>query len=262
MPKRSVVFAEERKTKILELLARNKKLLVPELCEYFKVSPATIRNDLRELGESGLLKRTHGGALLNEKARYEPDSYQKQISYASQKRDIARMAYSLIDDGDTIALDTGTTTMELARLLADRKGITVVTNDLQIASMLESNDGISVILTGGTLKRKFHCLIGPMAVSALRGLNVDKAFMGTNGITLAQGCTTPDLEQAEIKKSMVAIASEVVVLADNSKFGRKSFAGFLALDDIGTVISDTGLPESEKIPYLECGIKFLSAGKT
>ena len=258
MPKRSVVFAEERKAKILELLNKNRKLLVPELCEYFKVSPATIRNDLRELGEGGMLKRTHGGALLNDKARYEPDSSQKQVSYPSQKKLIARMAASLIDDGDTIALDTGTTTMELAKLLVGKKGITVVTNDLQIASMLETAGDVSVILTGGILKKKFHCLIGPLAISSLNGLHVDKVFMGTNGITAEHGCSTPDLEQAEIKSCMAGIASEIIVIADSSKFGRKSFAGFLSADRIDKIVTDPGLSESDKVPFIDKNIEIIT----
>ena len=132
------LFAEERKGQILELLRQKSKLLVPELCDYFDVSPATIRNDLRDLENERKLKRTHGGAISLEKTSFELDSRHKEIRNMEQKRQIAACAAKLIEDGDTIILDTGTTTLELAKCLSGKRDLTIVLNDIEIASLLRN----------------------------------------------------------------------------------------------------------------------------
>ncbi len=127
------LFAEERREHILKLLEKNSKILVPELCEVFEVSPATIRSDLRDLESEKKLKRTHGGAILLRKAAFEPNSRLKEVEHIEEKQRIAVCAAQQIDDGDTIALDTGTTTFELAKCLTSKRNLTVVTNDLKIS---------------------------------------------------------------------------------------------------------------------------------
>lgn len=255
MQKKEIIFAEERKNRILQLLNENSKLLVPDLCEYFKVSPATIRNDLRELEGNGLLKRTHGGALSNHKARYEPDAYEKEVSMLNEKRAIARFAVDLVEDGDTIAIDTGTTTLEFAKLLSDKKGITVVTNDVDIARLLEQNSDANIIVIGGTLRRNFHCTVGPIAVRLIDELSVDKVFVGANGITLEKGLTTPDINQAEVKKAMIQISDEVVVLCDSSKFGNRAFAQVAPVTAVHRVITDNKIDERDLKSFQSQGIQ-------
>ena len=228
------LFAEERKGQILELLRQKSKLLVPELCDYFDVSPATIRNDLRDLENERKLKRTHGGAISLEKTSFELDSRHKEIRNMEQKRQIAACAAKLIEDGDTIILDTGTTTLE-------------------IASLLEEFTQANLILIGGTLRHGFHCTVGPMAVSYLSELNVDKVFLSSNAVSLDRGFTTPDFNQAEVKKTMIQVASEVIMLSDSSKFGKLSFTQFAALSDIDKLITDKGIdPQAaEQLRQLE-----------
>ena len=238
MEKKEVLFAEERKNKILQMLTENNKLLVPDLCEYFQVSPATIRNDLRELENCGLLKRTHGGALSNQKTGFELNSHQKEVSQLSEKKSIAKFAVDLVDDGDTIAIDTGTTTLEFAKALISKKNITIVTNDIQIAWHLEQVGHANIILIGGMVRKNFHCTVGPAAVHLLNEFSVDKAFMATNGISLEKGLTTPDMHQAEIKKAMIGIASEVIVLCDSSKFGNNAFVQVAPISVIGQIVTD------------------------
>ena len=153
------LFAEERKGQILELLRQKSKLLVPELCDYFDVSPATIRNDLRDLENERKLKRTHGGAISLEKTSFELDSRHKEIRNMEQKRQIAACAAKLIEDGDTIILDTGTTTLELAKCLSGKRDLTIVLNDIEIASLLEESTQANLILIGGTLRHGFHCIL-------------------------------------------------------------------------------------------------------
>ena len=248
------LFAEERKAKILELLKENSKLLVPNLCAFFSVSPATIRNDLRELENAGLLKRTHGGAISNSKTKFELDSYQKEVKNHAEKLAIAKYAASLVEDGDTVAIDTGTTTLELAKNLRDKKNVTVVLNDILIASYLEENTDINVILTGGGLRKNFHCTLGPIAIRALGGLSVDKAFMATNGISIKKGLTTPDINQAEVKRAMIEIASEIIVLCDSTKIGNNGFAQVAPVTSIHRLITDDGIADGDIADFEAQGI--------
>jgi len=235
------LFAEERKNKILELLRKKGKVLVPDLCETFNVSPATTRNDLNELEKTGLLKRTHGGAINISRAGFEPDYQQRGIKNLEQKEKIAKKALEYVDEGDIILLDTGTTTLQFSKMLKSKKNITIVVNDTEIARELEDSDDINVILIGGNLRRKFHCTVGPIATQILNDLNVDKAFMATNGISLEKGLTTPDLTQAEVKEIMIKISSEVILLCDSSKFGKNSFARVDTLSNIDRIITDDNI---------------------
>jgi DeoR family fructose operon transcriptional repressor len=232
------LFAEERKQKILEIVKRNKKVTVPELCNFFNVSGATIRNDLRDLENARLLKRTHGGAMLNTKTGFELDSKHKEVQNLTEKLIIAELAIELIEDGDTIILDTGTTTLELAKKLKDRKNITAVTNDLEIAKSIETFDGVSTVFLGGNIRRNFHCTLGPAGIRMLSELTVDKAFMGVNGISVLKGATTPDVSHAETKKAMVATANKVIILSDSSKIGKNSFAQFATIHQIETIVTE------------------------
>ncbi|HZG56721.1 DeoR/GlpR family DNA-binding transcription regulator [Paenibacillus sp.] len=237
------LFAEERKSGIVELVNRRKKALVPELVRHFQVSPATIRNDLRELEQLGLLRRTHGGAIPVDLARvgFESEHENKSVEKKDRKQAIALKALERVEDGDIVLLDAGTTTLELAKLLGRRKDVTVVVNDLDIAIHLENVEGLNVILIGGTLRRHFHCTVGTFATSLLSELNVDKLFLGTNSFSVVKGCTTPDISQAEVKRLMIRVTSEVILLCDSSKFGKTSFVQFAPLSDIDAVITDAAV---------------------
>lgn len=245
------LFAEERKNQILELLQQKSKLLVPDLCEYFDVSPATIRNDLRDLESEKKLKRTHGGAILLEKASFELDSRHKEVRNIEQKRQIAACAAALIENGDTIVLDTGTTTLELAKCLSEKRDLTIVLNDVEIAALLEETTQANLILIGGTVRHGFHCTVGPMAVSYLSELNVDKAFLSSNAVSLDRGFTTPDFNQAEVKKAMIQVASETIMLSDSSKFGKLSFTQFAAISEIDKLITDKGIDSETAARFRE-----------
>lgn len=237
-PDNSALPAIERRERILLLLGERSRILVPELCEYFNVSPATIRGDLRDLEGEGRLRRTHGGAMPLGKAAFEHPSRAKQVEHIEEKRRIAMKAAEFVEDGDTIALDTGTSVFEMARFLTGRKNLSVVTNDVEIATFLEDNSDANIILIGGTLRRGFHCTTGPMAVAAISSLNVDKAFVASNAFSLDKGFTTPNFEHAEAKRALLSIASETTVLMDSSKIGRISFIKFADPSDVDRVITD------------------------
>jgi DeoR family transcriptional regulator, fructose operon transcriptional repressor len=255
-----VLFVEERKQKILEYISLRRKATVVELCDLFKVSSATIRNDLRDLEAAGLLVRTHGGAMVKSKTGLEQDMIARGVQNLEAKRLIAEAAVNLVEDGDMIVLDTGSTILELARRLERKRDITVVTNDLAIATILESHDSAKIVFLGGMVRKRFHCTLFHDLTSRgmLSGLTVDKAFMGLNSFSMEKGASTPDLGHAETKKLMISIAAKVVLLFDASKMGRNSFAQFAALEDVDTIVTDT-IRESDRKALEDSGIEVIAA---
>lgn len=172
------LFAQERQKEILALLEAEQKVLVPQLCRQFSVSPATIRNDLNDLEARGLLRRTHGGAIPLSRTGLELTTAQKTVRRMAEKQAIAACAAAMVENGETIAIDTGTTTLELARCLLARTGLTVVTNDLKIAALLEEQSDATIILIGGCVRRGFHCTIGPLAMQGMAELPGGSLFYG------------------------------------------------------------------------------------
>ena len=146
-------------------------------------------------------------------------------------------------EGDTIVLDTGTTLYEFSKRLKSFKTLTVVTNDLQIAFYLEKETQAQVILLGGAVRKGFHCAVGARTLASLEGLHVDKAFIAANGVSTANGITTPNIEMSKVKELFVQMANEVYLLADSSKMGRTSFARFAGLKDFDMLITDSGIPQ-------------------
>jgi DeoR family transcriptional regulator, fructose operon transcriptional repressor len=234
----NALFTEERRIRIVELLQEHKKITVAELCELLKVSPATIRGDLRDLDQEGMLTRTHGGALQKLKTGFETVIRSRGVENLAAKQAIAAAAERLVEDGDTIALDTGTTTAGLARRLLRRQELNVVTNDIEIAGVLEDAASVQVFMLGGMLRKGYRCTVGPATAQMAQGLRVDTAFMGANSFSLESGATTPDLQQAETKKALIAMGRKVVLLCDSSKIGRESFARFADLDRIDVLITE------------------------
>ncbi len=254
----SPLFSEERRGRILELIRERKKLTVNELCELLDVSAATVRGDLRDLDRDGLLLRTHGGAIERSRASYEQISSQRSTERLAEKQAIARAAEALVEDGDTILLDTGTTTLELARRIGTPRRLTVVTNDLEIARVLEEVRGVELVMLGGAVRKGYHCTVGPAGVQMTEYLRVDKAFMATNSLSLDAGATTPDLQQADTKKAMMAIAHKVIFVCDSAKIGRESFARFADLGQIDVLVTDQ-LDARQRRLYEDQGIEVVVA---
>lgn len=253
-----LIFAEERQNKILEMLKLREKVLVNELCEEFSVSTATIRNDLNQLEKAGLLKRTHGGAMSATKATFEPTSSEKLLKNYDKKQRIAECASKFIENGDTVAIDTGTTTYCLAELLLGKKNVTVVTTDIKIATLLESAEGISVVLAGGMLRKGFSCTIGAVTNSILSSFNVDKVFIASNAVSDSGDICTPDIEQAKVKQTLISMGSQVFLLADSSKFESHSFARFGNISEVDTVITDSGIDPKKIKHFRSSGATFLT----
>ena len=243
---------------IMQEVTDRKKVTVTALSKSLGVSGATVRIYLRDLQRTGMLIRTHGGAIAKTKTGFELASQQKEVHHLEAKRQIARRALELIEDGDTIILDTGTTLLELARCLNERKNLTVVTNDLMIAQVIEDLSTINIIFMGGVIRKGFHCTLGVQGRELISGLAVDKAFMGANGFSATKGATTPDINQAETKKKMIDLASKVILLCDHTKLGRVSFAQFATTDQINVLITDR-VEASEQLLIEKSGVELLVA---
>jgi DeoR/GlpR family transcriptional regulator of sugar metabolism len=242
-------LAAERLTQMCAILRTSHVARVEELSERLEVSPATVRRDLSELEERGLVRRVHGGAVSIESRLDEPLFDDKTSLAASEKRGIAGMAATMINAADTIYLDGGSTVLELASLLKERTDITVVTNSLRAGIEL-SGIGPHLIMTGGTLRRRSQTVVGGLSQSVLGEIHVDKAFMGTIGIALNEGLTTTNTDEAFTKKLAMSRASQVVLLADSSKIGVVSFAHAGDIGDIDTLITDANAP-AEFVSKLE-----------
>lgn len=241
MPNRdNSMFAEERKKSIVDYVNRNIKATVEELCDLFSVSPATIRNDLRELEEKKYVKRTHGGVISVKSGNYELNSNEKAVECIAEKERIAQAAVSHVSEGDIIAIDSGTTTYEFAKRLVTFRNLTVVTNDLHISEYLERNSKAEIILAGGKVRRGYNCTTGQKAAVTLAGLNVDKAFIGGNGISMRKGLTTPNMDMAVVKEALIHIADEIYFLADSTKIEHTAFISFAGISQVDCFITDKG----------------------
>jgi DeoR family fructose operon transcriptional repressor len=233
-----MMFAEERKFKIIEYLKQKKKATVPELCEQFNVSSTTIRTDLHDIELHGAIIRTHGGAMLKTKTGMDLDIHAKTIQNIEAKCNIALLAIDLIEEGDTIVLDTGSTIQEFVKLFSQKRNITVVTNDLIAAITCNGFEDIRVVLLGGAVKREYNCTLDAIGKEMMSVLTVDKAFLGTTGFTAEKGASVPDISHARLKQRMAEIANTVIILADSSKFGRNSFARFAAPEMIDIIVTE------------------------
>lgn len=232
------LFAEERRKRLVEFITEHRRVTGTQLCEHFDVSSATIRNDLRELDEAGLITRTHGGAIRKTQTGFET-GMDSRTSSITEKHTIASLALSQISDGDTLILDAGSTMCELARVLGEKKQLTVVTNDLNVASILEQHPSCDILLVGGLLRKGFHCTVASATSELLHSISVDKAFMGANSFSIAKGASTPDVIHADSKRQMIEVAAKVILLCDHTKLERDSFMSFATSDRIDVLITDS-----------------------
>ena len=247
------LFGEVRRQEIAALVKKRSRVTVDELSERFSVSTATIRKDLTELEQQGMLKRTHGGAISRNYADYEQTSREKEGQNVAQKQAIAGLAARYVHSGDVIALDTGTTTFELAKQIVNIPNLTV------IAGFLEQNSDITIVLLGGMVRHNFHCTIGNSVLSALEAFYVDTLFVATNGISAARGLSTFRLDIAEIKRKMISVSAKVVALADSTKINNETFSAFAGLQDIHTLITDQRADQEFVKEAVSMGIEVIQA---
>ncbi|WP_413778064.1 DeoR/GlpR family DNA-binding transcription regulator [Caproicibacterium sp. XB1] len=237
------MYEEERLQKIYQYVQQNNRASVHHLCSLFHVSESTIRRDLTELEKRQLLKRTHGGAICMDSVGMEQTYNEKIDRFQEEKRQIAAKAASLIQNGDSVLIDSGTTTLYLAGYLSAFQSLTVVTNSIYLMQQLSNQPGLTLISLGGTLRSNTMALVGPMTEQNLLQIRVDKAFMATNGIDGEMGLTTPNLLEAATKRKMMQVAEQVYVLADHSKIGRVSFAKFGSLAEVDGCVTSSLVPQ-------------------
>jgi len=236
------LLLEERRRRICELLREEGRVTVEALATRFGTSQVTIRADLSTLESAGALTRTHGGALS------VPDTDQplnvKQLRHRAEKLRIAAAAAALIEDGETIVLDSGTTTAEIARRIRtlELKSINVITNALNIAALLIDVPSVRLIVPGGFLRRESNSLAGPMAETALASLQANRLYLGADAVDPQLGVMTPHLAEAELNAKMIAISQQVVVVADSSKFMRRNISLIARVEQLHLLITDRAAP--------------------
>lgn len=226
-----------RQARILDLLAGHGQLSVRALARELHVSEVTIRTDLTDMEERGLLSRTRGGA----EAAGTRSVLQRRGQFADEKNRIAKAAAGLVRDNDLIMVEAGTTTALVVRHLVGRRGVQIVTNSLLVLNYARRLPGLNVMLTGGTFDPASESLVGPVAARSLAEFNVRLAFVGTDGFTIEHGMTTGYPEGGEVIRAMSSRAQETWLLADSSKYGHAGFVGVMPLSALTGLITDDGL---------------------
>jgi DeoR/GlpR family transcriptional regulator of sugar metabolism len=234
------MFASQRRDKIIELLQHNKQIVVKELAQQLQVSEGTLRGDLRMLEEDGVLERTHGGAVLSRSRAVSKEyrhSTRSELNH-EEKRAIGQRAANLVTRGQCILLDASSTVLELAKELVEYDYLTVVTNGLEAAMVLNQNPRINVILIGGVLRAGSRTIEGVLGRNILEGIHADQFFTSSEGLSLEEGMTDFSLYEAELKKLMTANARRTIALVDHTKLGRRSIATSVQMKDVHTLITD------------------------
>ncbi|WP_085522781.1 DeoR/GlpR family DNA-binding transcription regulator [Tuberibacillus sp. Marseille-P3662] len=238
----------ERQQKILSRIEENGKGEIDTLAKDLKVSAMTIRRDLAALEKEGKLIRSHGGAVSTERLIPETSYHNKMSKHTEHKRNIARHAAELIPKNAQIILDSGTTTLEIARLIKRRADLVIVTNDVKIS--IELIDSKSrVICTGGDLQPNIGSFLGPHVKTMLEQIEVDMLFLGAHAINTKSGISAPTMDKANVKKLMIKAAQQIWVVADHSKFDQRAFANVCSLDTTDGVITDDNLPTEKRKEY-------------
>jgi len=254
------VLVEERRQKLLELVSRRGFVALADLAQAINASESTIRRDLEHLHQQGVLKRTHGGAIYLGDGLTLPALEERSESQIEEKRAIGKAAAGLVEDGDAILLDGGTTTLEVARLLVGR-AVQIVTNSLPIANLFASSRETDLVMLGGYVYPKTGVALGPLTVRMMQDIHVHKAILSVGGIT-AKGLFNSNMLLVETERQMMACADEVVIVADRTKIGRQALAFLCELSTIETLVIDAGLTQSQKELIEQAGVKLLQTGET
>src|SRR5579885_3534744 len=243
--RRPAMLSEERRRETLELLRSDGRVLVRDLAKRFHTSLITIRKDLESLHHQGLLERTHGGALpLRTGALQDQTLHEKERLHRHEKLRIAAAALRMIRPGQVIILDSGTTTTAISRGCRQMRNLTVITNATNIAAEL-ADTAVEVVLTGGSLRKNYFSLVGPLAEESLRKLSADMLFLAVDGFDVHYGLTTPNQLEARVNRAMSESARRTIVVCDSSKFGRRSLSLIMGVSAVHETITDRGIPRRD-----------------
>jgi DeoR/GlpR family transcriptional regulator of sugar metabolism len=247
------MLAETRRRLLLDLIARQGFATLDELVKALEVSESTVRRDLEVLDLGGQVKRTHGGAVYAGEVRGMPAIEDRTATATAEKQAIGRAAAALLDDGDTVLLDGGTTTLEVARALLGRP-LQVVTNSLPIAQLLAACPQIDLILIGGYVYPRTGVALGPLAIATMQGIRVRRAILGAGGI-MPEGIYNSNLLLVETERQMMSCGQDVLIVADHTKFGRLALARLCGLDEVQHLVVDPGLPDEYRAVLDSAGVR-------
>jgi DeoR family transcriptional regulator of aga operon len=237
------MMAEERRTQILQIVRSQGRVRVNGLARRFNTSAVTIRSDLNELHQRGLVLRSHGGAVLPDTILRESPVHERLNTHADEKRRIGAAAAMLINNGETIILDSGTTTLEIARQIKKKQGLQIITNGVNIAAELLDARDAQVFIVGGTVRGESASISGHFTEEMFEQFSADKLFLSGAGCDLDFGVSGANLEETMVNRAMIRIAREIILVADASKFSKRSMSRIAPFSQIDTVISNTSLDE-------------------
>ena len=240
----------DRRRQISVMVKERGSVQVASLVEMFSVSAQTIRKDLKYLSDRGIATRSYGGAISADVIGLmtEPAIESKRSTRTVEKELIGKAAAAMVRPGESILLDSGTTTLQIARYLPDTDDITVVTNDFGVLSVLANKTRINVVVLGGVLRRRSLAFFGGQAEAGIDGLFVDRLFLGVDGFHLENGITTHFEPEAVLNRKMARVARQIVAVTDSSKFGRTCLHRIIGVDEIHTLITDSGAPDYVRQP--------------
>jgi DeoR family fructose operon transcriptional repressor len=252
------MVAQERRSQLLELVRLRGFASLPELAGELSVSESTVRRDLEQLEEQGVARRTHGGVFYTGQSPEFPHFKDRQVAQWDKKRAIAASAAALIEDGDTLILDGGSTTYEVAQLLAGRP-LQVVTNSMPVANLFASRTDSDLVIVGGNVLKRSGVTIGPYANAMLREIEVRRAVISVAAVN-ERGFFNSNILLVETQRAMIAAADEVIVVADSTKFGHRSLAHVCPLSEIDRVVVDSEIGEDWRSRLTAAGVQLTIAG--
>jgi DeoR family transcriptional regulator of aga operon len=247
----------DRRVYIIDKLNSTGQVDVSTLSRELEVSEVTIRNDLEKLEEKNILIRARGGAIKLDRVSADFSISDKHKQHSEEKKRIGTAAAQFIQDGETIILDSGTTTMEIVKNLPKTITLTVISNALNIANQLSEHPDVNLIIPGGIFRKKSLSLVGSAAEESFKNFYCDKLFLAVDGIDPTYGLSTPNLEEAQINRVMISISKQVIVVTDSSKFHKRCLAFISPINNIDMVITDTGILPEDQAKLENSGIKVI-----
>jgi DeoR/GlpR family transcriptional regulator of sugar metabolism len=251
------LFLEERRQEILKYVNERGRASVTELSQQFGVSEVTIRGDLQSLADAGLVVRTHGGAVPVAAGPVVPSLSLRRRQQVAEKDRIGAAGAALIANGDAVFLDSSSTTLAIAQRLKHHRDVTLITNSLAIAQEVLDVPGVTVVMPGGSLRRETASLVGLDGVEQLQKYNIRLGFFGAHGLTVEEGLTDVSAAEAETKRPVVSMCRRVIGVVDASKWGRVGLASFANLQDVQTIIADTGAPAEMVAQVRHLGVEVM-----
>jgi DeoR/GlpR family transcriptional regulator of sugar metabolism len=249
------MLTEERRRAVLQVIRSETSVQTADLADRFGVSEMTIRRDLDELAEHGLVRRVHGGAVAPRAMRDEPPFDDTRVERASAKQRVGQAAAAMVQPGDTVIIDIGTTALQVARCLHDRPGLTVVTNNMAVYDELAGDDTIDLLLLGGLLRRNYRSLTGFLTEESLRGIRADLVFVGISGVSEDLTLLDTTVEEIQTKRAMLRAAAHRVLIADGAKFWGGGLGRVAGIDAVQTVITTDDAPDDRLDAIRDQGVE-------